>query len=97
MSPGAIVSSTSDWPRASRSVTLTASGLSASAFAIASTTARARLTTRWLRPPPASAAGAGGIRSTSVRTVSDGCAPSFSQCASRSRLSFSVSGLVRGL
>ena len=41
--------------------------------------------------------GAGGIRSTSVRTVSDGCAPSFSQCASRSRSSFSVSGLVRGL
>ena len=39
----------------------------------------------------------GGMRSTSVRTVSDGCAPSFSQCASRSRSSFSVSGFVRGL
>ena len=80
------------WPRRVRSVTLTASGLSASALAIASTTPVRGSRRGWL------AAGAarvgrrrlGGMRSTSVRTVSDGCAPSFSQWASRSRSSFSA-------
>ena len=43
------------------------------------------------------AAGAAGMRATSVRTVSDGCAPDFTQCSSRSRLMSSVSGFVRGL
>src|SRR5688500_8127263 len=44
-----------------------------------------------------SAGGAGGIRATSVRTVSDGTAPAFTQCSSRSRFNWSVSGFVLGL
>ena len=94
-SPGAMNSSTSAGPRCSLSVTRTASGWSASARATTSTTSRARLTTPAAPPRPPRSAGAGGIRvrATSVRTVSDGCAPTFTQWASRSRSSFSVSGL----
>src|SRR5215204_240535 len=45
----------------------------------------------------ASDSGATGLRSISVRTVSDATAPSFSQYPTRSRSSCSFSGCVRGL
>jgi hypothetical protein len=45
----------------------------------------------------ATAAGAGGMRATSVRIESEGCAPAFTQCAYLSRFNSSVSGFVRGL
>ena len=97
MSPGAIVNSTNDWPRASRSVTLTASGLSASALAIASTTARARLTTRWRpksrRRRPAAPGHAVDQRADRVGRLRAELHPVGQPLA----IELQVSGLVRGL
>ena len=68
------------------------------ARATASTTSRQRLTTRagplspMLQPP-----GAGGIRATACRTVSDATAPAFTSARADPASSSRVSGLVRGL
>ena len=95
-SPGAMNSSTSVWPLCSRSVTRTASGMIGERPGDdLDDVSRAAHDARLFTGAPA--AGAAGMRATSVRTVSDGCAPALSQCSSRSRLISSVSGLVRGL